>query len=276
MPYRFVQAYYDYGARVGPTLAFVIHMAEGGGTVGYLSHQTPRGVSVHYVVEYDGEIVQMLRENRVSGSINPNDLRTSDGPSPYGASVARAVLGTWYRNPNQAVITVEVEGFAKDGPNAAQRAALKRLISDVRSRYPKIGLLGHRDFQDYKACPGGKIPWADLGGHGPSDATEESDMRPFPVGLDPRLVTIRPGAQLLNLDLSTQDAPTFSGGSPKPSRYTYRTGNVTYRVVEVATGGAVHLWLLKPSDVLDMDPLPVPTPTPVTAIPLAPGIYQVE
>lgn len=166
--YPFVQAHDDYGKRKGPVLAFLIHMAEGGGTVGFLSRENARGVSVHYVIEYSGRIVQMLHEDRASGSVNPRDIRTSDGPAPYGHTAAKAVLGAWANDPNSAVISLEIEGFAKDGPNAKQQAALKALINDVRSRHPGIGLLGHRDFADYKACPGAHIPWDELGGHGPA------------------------------------------------------------------------------------------------------------
>jgi hypothetical protein len=169
MGYPFVQGI-SYGPRKGPVKAFVIHMAEGAGTVGYLRDDaTPpkRGVSVHYVVELSGRIVQMLKESDASGSINPNDLRTTEGPAPYGAKVRKRVMGLWDHDPNSAVISVEVEGFAHDGPNSNQDAALVKLVNDVRSRYPTMGLLGHRDFQDYKACPGTRILWGAIGGHGP-------------------------------------------------------------------------------------------------------------
>jgi hypothetical protein len=171
MGYRYVQAEYDYGPRRGaPVLAFVIHMAEGGGTVGYLAKPNPNKVSVHYVVERSGRVVQMLGEDRVSGSINPRDIRTSNGPHPYGAETRRLVMGAWDADPNRAIITVEVEGYARAGPDPIQATALRKLVEDVRSRFPRIGLLGHRDFADYKACPGAHIAWADLGGHGPWEA----------------------------------------------------------------------------------------------------------
>ena len=76
-------------------------------------------------------------------------------------------MGTWWHDPNSAVISVEIEGFAAKGPNIDQRNSLASLVADVRSRYPGMGLLGHRDFADYKACPGAFIPWPKLGGHGP-------------------------------------------------------------------------------------------------------------
>jgi hypothetical protein len=33
--------------------------------------------------------------------------------------------------------------------------------------------LGHRDFQNYKACPGKLIPWKDYGGHAVAGGTED-------------------------------------------------------------------------------------------------------
>lgn len=177
MTYPFVRAAHDYGRRTRPVLAFLVHMAEGGGTVGYLSRPNPNGVSVHYVIERTGRTVRMLGEDRISGSIRPSAIRTTDDPSfvspdgdavVYGASAARAALGAYWRDPNTVIITCEIEGFAKDGPNAQQAAALEALVNDVRSRHPRASLLAHRDFADYKACPGKRIPWARLGGHYPS------------------------------------------------------------------------------------------------------------
>lgn len=165
MSWPFVQARYDYGRRTAPVLGFVVHMAEGGGTVGYLARSPARGVSVHYVVESSGRVVQMLLESHASGSINPNDIRTTDDAVLYGISSARAVLGSHVTDPNSAVISVELEGFAREGPNDPQVIGLQALLADVRRRYPRIGLLGHRDFQDVKPCPGRLIPWPLLGGH---------------------------------------------------------------------------------------------------------------
>jgi hypothetical protein len=154
-------------------------MAEGGGTVGYLAKRNPNGVSVHYVVEYGGRVVRMLDESHINGSINPRDIRTTDDPPytylgdtvVYGDSAARAALGIWWDDPNRATIGIEVEGFAKDGPNAKQTNSLVALVRDIRTRHPRAGLLGHRDFADYKACPGKRVNWAALGGHGEAAST---------------------------------------------------------------------------------------------------------
>lgn len=168
MSYAFTAAFHQYGLRKGPALAFLTHMAEGHGTVGYLSRQNPNGVSVHFVIESSGRIVQMLSLDAASGSVNPQLIRQDDDTDGFfGATAARAVLGDWHRDPNSAVISVEIEGFASLGPNVAQRQALAELAGYVRSQLPSIrGNLGHRDFARYKACPGRLIPWSSIGGHG--------------------------------------------------------------------------------------------------------------
>jgi N-acetylmuramoyl-L-alanine amidase-like protein len=192
MAYPFVQARYDYGPRNALVHGFVVHMAEGGGTVGFLAGNPARGVSVHYVIESSGRIVQMLREDHASGSINPAEIReTDDADGFYGRTAAVSVLGSWADDPNVVVISVEIEGFAANGPNAAQHGSLRTLVADVRTRYPGIGLLGHRDFADYKACPGKLIHWEDLGGHG----MEDDEMAEYVVPLAPASFTINGDAR---------------------------------------------------------------------------------
>jgi len=175
--YPFVQAAFDkYGSMPTAPLAIGVHVAEGGGTVGYLSRDPKRGVSVHFVIERSGRTVQMLKLDRISGSINPKLLRTSDDPPfvgyngeviVFGVSAVRAVLGRWARNPNAVLITVELEGTAAAGPNPAQRKAVVLLSRDLRKRLPTLrGNLGHRDFAAYKRCPGKLIPFSNMGGHG--------------------------------------------------------------------------------------------------------------
>jgi hypothetical protein len=245
MTYDFVQATFDYGPRKGPALAFVVHMAEGGGTVGYLARRPDRGVSVHYVIEYSGRIVQMLREDHASGSINPLELRsTDDADAFYGATTARAVLGDWWSDPNSAVITVELEGFASSGPTKGQVGALLALVDDVRTRHPAIGLLGHRDFTSTKACPGRLIPWVTLGGHGP----REVDMAPLSITSEaPIEVTVAAGTPYYDLDGRTVlDADGPSDPLPwRPSPFSVKPG---WHAIYATVNGIRRIVLVKPSD----------------------------
>lgn len=186
--YPFVQSAVDLGRARGPRLAVVWHMAQGGGTVGYLAKPNPNGVSVHFVIEYSGRIVQMLDVTHMHTSLRTSDIRTTDDPDGfYGATAARAVMGTWADikhgtlGPNHASIGVEMEGFAATGPNAAQSVAMGTLWRDMSTRWPTIRSLGHRDFQDYKPCPGHRVPWALVGGHG---AGGGEDMAGLAVNLD--------------------------------------------------------------------------------------------
>lgn len=218
MAYPFVRSYFDFGARgIGvPMLATVIHMAEGGGTVGYLSRDNPNGVAVHYVIEYSGRIVQMLAESRVNGSINPRDIRTTDDPPytyqgetiRYGATAAKAVLGEYHRDPNRATIGIEIEGFARNGPNQEQKPALLELIEDIRKRHPNSGLLGHRDFADYKACPGKLIDWHMLGGHGPASQQEDPTVKFRFLGPADGTVIVGVGRGLVNVETGATVVPS--------------------------------------------------------------------
>ncbi|MES2210976.1 MAG: peptidoglycan recognition family protein [Chloroflexota bacterium] len=181
MTYPFVAAKYFTAGGMTEPHAVVVHMAEGGGTVSWLTHPTNDNSS-HFVIEYSGRIVQMVKDADASHSLRVAfDADTNDAPDfgIYSAKVGQAVLGTdGWADPNRYLFAVELEGFAAAGPNADQVKSLTALIADLRGRHPSIkGLLGHRDFQDYKACPGGKVPWASIGGHGLF--AQEVDM--FPV-----------------------------------------------------------------------------------------------
>jgi hypothetical protein len=168
--YPYTAARYDFGPRKGPTLGLLFHGAEAeSGVVGYLSRDPARGVSANFVCERSGRMVRMLPYNNASGSLNPNDRSTDK--AYYGHSHLVDVLGDWWRDPNSAVVSVEIEMYAKDGPTIAQVAALIAWSKDMRSRFPSIrGALGHADQTDTKGCPGTtanmKLVFSSIGGHG--------------------------------------------------------------------------------------------------------------
>jgi hypothetical protein len=213
----------DYGSRDRwPTLAVVWHMAEGTSVAQYLARDPLRGVSVHYTVEQetdrwkDGEVVRCLPEDRISGSVNPRTIRRTDDPDGYyGASHAKAALGSWWpeTSPNCLVISVEVAGFAKDGPTEAQQRAMVALWDELKRRYPKAIPLGHRDWQDVKACPGRtagiKAAFAAMGGHGTSySEVRDVSTRDYVSG---RICSVRDDAKLFDypggLAIGTVDPP---------------------------------------------------------------------
>lgn len=320
MSYPFVPSFHDAGLRRGPIRGFLVHMAEGGGTVGYLSRPNTNGVSVHYVIEYSGQIVQMLVESHMHTSIRIRNLdgssaiRQGTGADGFGVANARAVLGDWYDvkstlGPNHSTIAVEVEGFANaltatqrqnhpradplGGPNDAQSTSLVRLVEDVRARNTSIrGNTGHRD-HNVKACPGPRIPWAALGGHGlyattPAPAPpQEPEMSfdrtiyPWPA---PREWIVRAGTKLEGWDPLVPGVPVksmtfltdssahadaevwFKWISPSPGA---PDGGPFYLVTDGFFAG-LHIL----ADRVELQP--APTPTPPTAAVLQPGLYEVK
>jgi N-acetyl-anhydromuramyl-L-alanine amidase AmpD len=256
MTYRFVQSATDLGIAKGPRLAMLWHMAEGGGTVGFLSRPNPRGVSVHFVIEYSGEIVQMLQLDHMHSSVRPTAIRT-DNDAPYdidgytviyGRAAAYAALSSWADvshgtlGPNHATIAVEIEGFAATGPNEAQRASIGTLAA-------VIGIpahLGHRDFQDYKACPGHKFPWQDIG-HGPA----EDDMAQLPItDTTPHMVDVAAPMTFYGLDGQVES----TGHGAVTNVYSpYKAMNGTSSFYAIYAGPPPYrLILTKPSAIRDV------------------------
>lgn len=199
LPYRYVPATHDYGKSPVAKQGIVVHMSEGCNPAAYLSGgNVLRGVSANFTVEQDGEVVQMLPVNHTSGSINVNDVRTdTDEDGDWGRRWTR------YYDPdiltgkaNQRTISIEVAGKASKrwgcdgesyppGPNPAQVSALIELVQTLRKHFPqRLGVNGHRDFADYKACPGsgaGIKRLLENVGHGPEvapDPEPEPDCLP--------------------------------------------------------------------------------------------------
>lgn len=192
IPDRYVASRYDLGPARGPRAGILWHMAEGFGTVAYLANDPARGVSVHYVVEQTGRVTQMLPLDHMHSSVDPSSIReTDDDPYTwheleirYGRTAAAAVLGDWRTpvngsgGPNHASIGIEVEGFAADGPNDAQLPAIAELAGFLEGVFPSSRPLGHRDLQDYKACPGHRFPWELVGGHGTEELVSGITFNP--------------------------------------------------------------------------------------------------
>jgi len=261
--YPFVAAWYDnYGPRKGPTLGLMYHMAEGGGTVGYLDKigtAPARGVSVHAVCEYSGRVVQMLKWGDASGSLNPADRSTDK--AYFSHSTLVDVLGDWWLDPNSAVISMEIEGVAVDGPNAKQVAAAIAWGLDMRVRWPDIrGALGHADQTDTKRCPGATPPmraiFAGVGGHGLF--TEEFPMIPVATN-GPFLVELVAGVQLYDQAFT----PLVKVSVAQSADGFFSTGSVNgvdYYGIEVVTGGQRQLAFVRTSEAAATPDVPAPLP----------------
>lgn len=97
------------------------HRARGFRTIGY-----------HYLVRLDGTICPGRPENEIGAHCKGKNARS---------------VGICYAG-----------GLASDGKTpkdtrtAAQRASLRRLVADLRERYPGATVHGHREFAA-KACP---------------------------------------------------------------------------------------------------------------------------
>jgi len=187
LPYDYVPAKNDYGKSPVPKEGIVLHMAEGERVREYLaSGNILRGVSATFVIEMDGNVVQMLPLDHTSGSLNPRDIRTStDAKGRWGRAFTR------YYGPelmqgraNQLTISIECGGFAKNGPNKAQQEAIIQLVKTLRKRYARtLGFNIHCDFADYKSCPGwsqGIRNIIDAVGHGRESTKPDPKPEPDP------------------------------------------------------------------------------------------------
>lgn len=183
----------------------LFHMAEGLNVSGYLSRDPARGVSVQYTIEqrdaaghFDGEIVKMVPERVIAGSLDPRALRASDSPY-FGRSHLDYVLGSLATNANRGVIAIEMAGRAKDGPTDAQIASAVKLFRDLLTRYPSLKPLGHRDQQAVKPCPGSTAAirrmFTLMGGHGLDYRKERPLMSTIKYVVN-QVATIKEGTSL--------------------------------------------------------------------------------
>lgn len=274
MTFPFVASAVRLGTARGPRKAVVWHMAEGGGTVGFLSRPQRDSVSVHFVIEYSGRIVQMLRLSEMHTSIRTSAIRTNDDADGFfGRTAARAVMGAWADirttlGPNHASIAVELEGTAASGPNAKQQAAMASLWKYLAGMFPGIRSLGHRDFQNYKPCPGRHIPWAMVGGHGPV-STEKDVVIVLNRRAQTGRFTIPAGKTVKGYDPDTLElartwSPRDTASSASYSAFLWRTDGVSPSSMVLGSGGFFD-GLLVPTSMVDEVDDPVAPPPDVQA-----------
>ncbi len=96
-----------------------------------------RYIGYHYIIKRDGTIVRCRPEN-VRGCHTSDHNSDSIGVCYIGGCPARSVKD-WDKQ-------------GKDTRTAAQKAAIIRLVKELKGRYGKAEVFGHRDFAA-KACP---------------------------------------------------------------------------------------------------------------------------
>lgn len=90
------------------------------------------GIGYHYLVGLDGTVETGREEARVGAHCQHHNAHS---------------IGICY------VGGTDREGHPADTRTEAQRLAIRRLLSELRGRYPKALIVGHRDLNPLKACP---------------------------------------------------------------------------------------------------------------------------
>lgn len=92
----------------------------------------------HYVIQADGTVKQLLGEQFVSNGVKGYN----------STSVNVAYMGG-----------IDADGKAVDNRTDAQRASLLTLLKELKGRYPKAEILGHRDISPDTNGNGIVDPW---------------------------------------------------------------------------------------------------------------------
>jgi hypothetical protein len=205
---RFVAAPDNWSRGTTPIRAITVHMAEGGGTVSWLTRND--GNSSHYVVEYDGDVVQMVAEARAAGSINPAALRAGDDAAvhlprrvdplrPYGRHEGPRLA---LHEPERRGHRDRGRGLRRDRPErcparVAEAAHRRHPQASREARLPRAPRL-----PELQGVPGHRIPWVDYGGHAvviatvptpaPAPAPQEEIVKGYSVPEQPTMVTLKP------------------------------------------------------------------------------------
>ena len=93
------------------------------------------GIGYHYVIRRNGEI-ETGRPESVIGAHCVNHNRHSIGVCYEGG--------------------LDIRGQPADTRTAEQKAAMRQLLEDLHRRYPRALIVGHRDLNPGKDCPGYK------------------------------------------------------------------------------------------------------------------------
>lgn len=92
----------------------------------------------HYVVQADGTVTRLLGEDRVSNGVKGYN----------STSINVAYMGG-----------IDARGKAVDNRTAEQKESLVKLLKELKGRYPKAEILGHRDISPDRNGNGIVDPW---------------------------------------------------------------------------------------------------------------------
>jgi hypothetical protein len=213
LPFKQAPKYTPGGMREVRAAAW--HFAQGGGTDTWLTRLdgAQGNNSCHIVIKYDGSIRQIVEFDDASWSLHISwDADSNDAPdyNIFALRYVKEALGAGWSDPNRYIVAIEIEGFFQTGANAAQRRTIVALARFLEANYPKLVHLGHRDFQDYKPCPGptlfqGLLPHAGrLDNSAPVNEGEDTMALDFyPVSGGDGIVKITEGRGLVDLNGET-------------------------------------------------------------------------
>lgn len=91
-----------------------------------------KSVGYHYLINADGSVEQLAKEHEITNGV---------------AGFNSVSIHISYKGG------VDKLGNPMDTRTEAQKQAIKTLLIDLRKRYPKAIIQGHRDFGAKKACP---------------------------------------------------------------------------------------------------------------------------
>ena len=97
------------------------------------------GIGYHYVVRRNGEIEPGRPESVIGAHCHVK-----------GQNHNKHSIGVCYEGG------LDIRGQPADTRTAEQKVAMRRLLEDLHRRYPRAMIVGHRDLNPGKDCPGYK------------------------------------------------------------------------------------------------------------------------
>ena len=91
-----------------------------------------KSVGYHYLINADGSIEKLADESQITNGV---------------AGFNSVLINISYKGG------IDAQGKPKDTRTEAQKKSMHNILIDLRKRYPKAIIQGHRDFGAKKACP---------------------------------------------------------------------------------------------------------------------------